>query len=200
MESMYASQAAETGVVICETELIQFRHSRIHGTGGYARQAIVAGMRVIEYVGERITKAESLIQCEADNVYIFDIDDEFDLNGNVDWNPARFLNHGCAPNCEAEWDEARIWILALRAIQVGEELTFNYGYGLEDYPKHPCSCGATACVGFIVAEEFFEQLRPPVVVATAGPNVASLASLNHAGAEAGAPPVRESLQSCGSTQ
>jgi len=155
---MIASPAAETGVVICETELIQFRHSRIHGTGGFARQAIPAGTRLIEYVGERITKAESLIHCEADNVYIFHLDDEFDLNGNVDWNPARFLNHGCAANCETEQDESRVWILSLRDIQAGEELTFNYGYDLEDYLKHPCRCGATACVGFIVAEEFFQQL------------------------------------------
>jgi len=160
MENSLPAPTAETGFVICETELIQFRRSQIHGTGGYARQAIAAGTRVIEYVGERISKAESLVQCEADNVYIFDIDDEFDLNGNVAWNPARFLNHGCAPNCEAEQDEARIWILALRDIPVAEELTFNYGYGLEDYRKHPCRCGASACVGFIVAEEFFDQLRP----------------------------------------
>jgi SET domain-containing protein len=159
MENVCSNQTGEASVVICETELIQFRHSRIHGTGGYARQAIPAGARVIEYVGERITKAESLAQCEADNVYIFTIDDQFDLNGNVDWNPARFLNHGCAPNCEAEQDEERIWILALRDIEAGEELTFNYGYDLEDYREHPCRCGAPACVGFIVAEEFFDQVR-----------------------------------------
>jgi hypothetical protein len=93
-------------------------------------------------------------------VYIFEIDDEFDLNGNVDWNPARFLNHACAPNCESELDEGRIWILALRDIPAGEELTFNYGYGLEDHHEHPCHCGAPACVGFIVAEEFFDRFRP----------------------------------------
>jgi SET domain-containing protein len=164
MEIMQASPLAETGVVICQTELIQFRHSRIHGTGGYARKDIPTGTRLIEYLGERITKAESLVQCEADNVYIFTLDDEYDLNGNVDWNPARFLNHGCAPNCETELDEARVWVLALRDIQAGEELTFNYGYGLEDYSKHPCRCGATACVGFIVAEEFFGQLRQTTVL------------------------------------
>jgi uncharacterized protein len=158
MEIMQASPLAETGVVICQTELIQFRHSRIHGTGGYARKDIPAGTRLIEYVGERITKAESLVQCEADNVYIFTLDDESDLNGNVDWNPARFLNHGCAPNCETELDETHVWVLALRDIQAGEELTFNYGYGLEDHLEHPCCCGAETCVGFIVAEEFFDQL------------------------------------------
>ena len=187
MESMAASPPAKTGVVICETELIQFRHSRIHGTGGYARKAISAGTRVIEYVGERITKAESLVQCEADNVYIFTLDEEFDINGNVDWNPARFLNHGCAPNCETELDEGRVWVLALRDIQTGEELTFNYGYGLEEYADNPCRCGAPACVGFIVAEEFFDQVRSQV---GGGP-----ASGSSVAAPTGALTVRESLPS-----
>ncbi len=148
-----------TDSVICETELISFRRSRIHGTGGFARVNLPTGTRLIEYVGERITKAESLRRCEADNEYIFTIDDEFDLDGSVEWNPARFLNHSCAPNCEAEWDESRIWIVTLRNIAAGEELTFNYGYDLEDYREHPCRCGASNCVGYIVAEEFFDHVR-----------------------------------------
>jgi len=145
--------------VVCETEWISFQRSHIHGTGGFARVPIPAGTRLIEYVGERITKAESLRLCEADNEYIFTIDDEFDLDGSVEWNPARFLNHSCAPNCEAEWEESRIWIVALCDIAAGEELTFNYGYDLEDYREHPCQCGATNCVGYIVAEEFFDHVR-----------------------------------------
>ena len=67
--------------------------------------------------------------------------------------------HGCAPNCEAELDEGRIWIVALRDIAAGEELSFNYGYDLTDYRDFPCRCGTSACVGFIVAEEFFAQVR-----------------------------------------
>src|SRR5438445_8660632 len=90
----------EADRAVCETELIVFRRSAIHGTGGFARRAIAAGTPVIEYVGEKITKAESLRHCEANNDYIFTLDDEFDLDGNVPWNPARFLNHSCAPNCE----------------------------------------------------------------------------------------------------
>ena len=108
-----------------ETELTTFRSSLIHGTGGFARRDVGTGTRVIEYVGERITKAESLKRCEADNEYIFTLDDEHDLDGNVPWNPARFINHSCAPNCEAELDEGRVWIVALRDIKAGEELTFN---------------------------------------------------------------------------
>ena len=133
--------------------------SPIHGLGGFARGPIPAGARVLEYVGEKISKAESARRCEAQNWFVFGLDGEFDLDGNVEWNPARFLNHSCAPNCEAVLEGGRIWIIALRDIRAGEEITFNYGYDLEDYGEHPCRCGAPDCVGFIVAEEFFAHLR-----------------------------------------
>jgi SET domain-containing protein len=145
--------------LVTETALICFRPSAIHGVGGFAKADIAAGTRVIEYVGEKITKAESLRRCESANEYIFSLDDAHDLDGNVPWNPARFLNHSCYPNCEAEPDGGRIWIAARRGIRAGEEITFNYGYDLEDYREHPCRCGVPECVGYIVAEEFFEHIR-----------------------------------------
>lgn len=140
-------------------EKVVFKCSPIHGTGGFARVTIEAGARIIEYVGEKITKAESLRRCEQENQYIFALDDECDLDGNVPWNPARFINHSCAPNSEAEVDEGRIWIVALRDIAAGEELTYNYNYDLVDYREHPCRCGAAECVGYIVAGEFFDHVR-----------------------------------------
>ena len=88
---------------IAETEFVIFQSSPIHGLGGFARKDIPAGTRVIEYLGEKITKQESLARCEQSNEYIFAIDDAHDLDGNVDWNPARFLNHSCEPNCEAQF-------------------------------------------------------------------------------------------------
>jgi SET domain-containing protein len=133
--------------------------SAIHGTGAFASAAVPAGTRLIEYVGERITKAESLRRCELNNQCIFSIDETHDLDGSVDWNPARFINHSCAPNCEAVLEEGRIWLIALRPIAAGEEITFNYGYDLESFREHPCRCGAEQCVGFIVAEEFFDHVR-----------------------------------------
>jgi len=140
-------------------ELICFRHSAIHGTGGFASRDIPAGARVIEYLGRRIGKQESLRQCELENPYIFDLDDQHDLDGNVEWNPARLLNHSCAPNCQAEEQEGRIWIVALRDIAGGEEVTFNYNYDLQDYKEHPCRCGTPSCVGYILAEEYFGLVR-----------------------------------------
>jgi SET domain-containing protein len=142
-----------------ETEFVVFRTSPIHGVGGFARSDMAAGARLIEYVGERITKQESLTRCERSNEYIFAIDDTHDLDGNVEWNPARFLNHSCEPNCEARFEHGHIWLVAIRDVRAGDELTFNYSYDLEDYREHPCLCGAASCVGYMVAAEFFEHVR-----------------------------------------
>lgn len=146
-------------MIIAETDFVIFQSSPIHGTGGFARTDISSGARIIEYLGEKITKQESLARCEQNNPYIFALSDTQDLDGNVDRNPARFLNHSCEPNCEAQLEDGCIWIVAVRQIRAGEELTFNYSYDLEDYREHPCNCGAPGCVGYIVAEEFFEHVR-----------------------------------------
>lgn len=155
----FEAQPAAPAAAQAANEWLEVRHSQIHGTGGFARKLIPKGTAIIEYVGEQISKEESLRRCIAQNGYIFTLTDELDLDGNVPWNPARFINHSCAPNCEAEQDEGRIWIIALRDIAAGEELSFNYGYDLVDYREHPCRCGAANCVGYIVAEEYFEQMR-----------------------------------------
>jgi uncharacterized protein len=141
-----------------ETDAVLFRPSPIHGLGGFAKAAISKGARIIEYVGERISKSDSVRRCEQNNEYVFTLNDEQDLDGNVAWNPARFLNHSCVPNCEAELDDDRIWIIAMRDIRAGEEITFNYDYDLVDYRDYPCRCGSPGCVGYMVAEEFFEHV------------------------------------------
>jgi len=138
---------------------LEFKQSSIHGTGGFATGPIRAGTLLIEYVGQIITKAESLRRCEAGNTSIFELDDERDIDGAVSWNPARFLNHSCAPNCDTELIDSQIWIVARRDIAAGEEITFNYGYDWEDYREYPCRCGAPGCLGYIVSEEFFPALR-----------------------------------------
>ena len=159
---------------VAETEWVIFGSSAIHGTGGFARRDIPAGTRLLEYVGEKISKAESLRRCEADNPFIFTLDDQTDVDGDVAANPARFLNHSCAPNCEAEVADGRIWIESLKFIPAGEEVTFNYGFDLDDYREYPCRCGAANCAGFIVAEEFFEHVHRQREVELAGKAQAGL--------------------------
>ncbi|ETX07834.1 MAG: hypothetical protein ETSY2_08890 [Candidatus Entotheonella gemina] len=142
-----------------EHPLVIFKKSKIHGIGGFARADIQRGIRIIEYVGPKLAKAEAQAELEKQNSYIFTLDDDYDIDGSVEWNLARFINHGCQPNCEAEIDRDRIWILARRSIKAGEELTYNYSYDLDDYENRPCHCGAQGCVGYMVAERYFTRLR-----------------------------------------
>ncbi len=145
------------------------RESVIHGSGLFANKDIKKGKRVIEYVGEKITKEESYRRADrqlkksnkSDDgaVYIFEIDEEHDIDGNVDWNPARLINHSCDPNCEASDDEGRIWIESIRKIKQGEELSYNYGYDLEHFEDHPCRCGSPKCVGYIVKPDAWKKLE-----------------------------------------
>ena len=139
--------------------LCEIRASGIHGRGAFARQPIASGTRVIEYVGERISKAESLRRRQGGNHFVFIVTDTVDIDGAVESNPARFINHSCSPNCEARMEDERIWIIAIRDISAGEEIAFNYGYDLQDYEEHPCMCGSRECLGFMVAEEYFEDVR-----------------------------------------
>ncbi|MES2996283.1 MAG: SET domain-containing protein-lysine N-methyltransferase [Verrucomicrobiota bacterium] len=146
-----------------QSPLCEVRGSEIHGRGVYATKFIAAESRIIEYVGERIDKEESDRRGNAQHrralkngdaaVYIFTLNDAYDLDGSVPWNTARLINHSCAPNCEAQIDRMRVYIHAVRDIQPGEELTFDYGFDVDCYEDHPCLCGTAECVGYIVSRE-----------------------------------------------
>jgi SET domain-containing protein len=139
------------------------RDSAIHGRGVYAQCDIPDKTRVIEYTGQRITKAEAKRREQQrlarqkrggdDCVYIFDLNTKHDLDGRSTRNIARLINHSCAPNCRADNIGGHIWIVARRAIAAGEELTFDYGFPYAEWRLHPCRCGSPRCVGFIVNKD-----------------------------------------------
>ena len=143
--------------------------SPIHGKGIRATRAIPSGTRIMEYEGERITKAESerrdaarAAREEAGGdgcVYIFEINQRYDLDGSMEWNTARLINHSCEPNCQSEKVRGRIWIAARRDIAEGEELSFDYGFDVENWQQHRCLCGSPKCVGYIVAKSHRWRLR-----------------------------------------
>jgi SET domain-containing protein len=139
--------------------LLEIRPSPIQGQGAFAASEIPSGSPVVEYCGEPISKQESIRRCAEGNAFIFYLNEEQDLDGSVAWNPARFLNHSCAPNAQAERRDGRIWLVARRLIRAGEEVTFDYGYDLESFREHPCACGSPGCVGYIVAEEYHSHLH-----------------------------------------
>jgi uncharacterized protein len=152
-----------------ESRYCEVRGSEIHGRGVYATTFIPKEARIIEYIGERIDKEESERRANAQHqksletgdaaVYIFTLSRNFDLDGNVPWNIARLINHSCVPNCEAWIEGRRIFIHALRDINPGEELSFDYGFDVDCYEDHPCRCGTPECVGYIVGRAQWPELR-----------------------------------------
>jgi uncharacterized protein len=137
------------------SEWVRLTRSPIHGRGLVAAKDIPEGARVIEYVGERVTKVEAdrrdaLRVARGGCVYLFEINTRYDLDGDVSWNTARLINHSCEPNCEPRLVRGHIWIYAQREIKAGEELSYDYGFDFENWRDHPCRCGSANCVGYIV--------------------------------------------------
>jgi len=147
----------------------QIKQSKIHGRGIFATRDYQPGERILQYLGEKISKKESerratrQLQRSKDHnegaVYIFILDEKWDIDGNFEYNDARYLNHSCRPNCEVINDKNKLWITALTDIKAGQELYYNYGYDLECWEDHPCYCGEECCPGYIVAEEYWKKLR-----------------------------------------
>ena len=156
-----------------ENEYIKLKKSGIHNTGIFAKKFIPKGTKIIEYVGEKISKEESEKRAdqileeskkhkEKGAVYIFEINKKYDIDGNVPYNTARFINHACEPNCESENIDDRIWITATKDIKEGEELLYDYGYDVDNYDEHPCICGCENCVGYIAEETKREKLKKAI--------------------------------------
>jgi hypothetical protein len=132
------------------------RSSQIHAAGVYTTTAIKKGTHIVEYTGPRISKEEGDERYEGKEVtYLFGLDDGRIIDGH---GIAAFINHCCDPNCETDEIDGRVWIIALRDVHAGEELTYDYNLydGDEDDPS-PCFCGTKSCRGTMYCEEEIER-------------------------------------------
>ena len=141
------------------------KKSKIHGGGVFATKNIKKGLRIIEYEGEKINKSEGdkrsaqrikkfLDSKETGSVYIFELNKKYDIDGSLEYNKARYINHSCDPNCEVNIIDDKIWISSIKNIKKGDELSYDYGYDFdEDFRDHPCKCGSKSCVGFIISSD-----------------------------------------------
>ncbi len=112
------------------------------GKGLFAEEPIPKGARIIEYTGRPVHRPE---QQDDSGKYLFWTGRGLMIDGNIPSNTARYINHSCAPNCEADGPRGRVFISALRKIKKGEELT--YDYGKEYFEKHiaPKGCRCPSC-------------------------------------------------------
>jgi SET domain-containing protein len=140
------------------TPLFEVRHSRIHGYGVFALRRIRKGTTVIEYLGERVTQARADARYAGKDpndghTFLFTVDAKTVIDAGVNGNEARFVNHACDPNCQAIDTDKRIFIEAVRTIQPGDELAYDYQIQRDDDDPanideiFACHCGAKNCRG-----------------------------------------------------
>ena len=144
------------------------RTSKIHGRGVFAARPIRKDIRVLEYTGPIISEKEADevgISTDKDghsHTMLFQVSKKRVINGN-EGGDARYVNHGCDPNCETEQDGDQIFIKSLRAIKKGEELVYDYhlqvpGKITDKVKKeYACFCGSPKCRGTQIAESILAK-------------------------------------------
>jgi len=145
------------------------RNSKVHGKGVFARKNIPKGTKIIEYVGNIVSSKEGLRIYEEQlkksketgvgAVYIFQLNRKQDIDGDVPWNPAKYINHSCNPNCKYKIINNHIWIFSIRDIKKGEELNYDYDYDLDNYQDHLCKCNSKDCLGFIIGKRYRKKFK-----------------------------------------
>jgi SET domain-containing protein len=127
------------------------------GRGLYATKDIKEGARIIDYIGKIITKKQTEESVKFNNakpIYLFNLNNRYDLDGDYSFNTARLINHSCSNNCDYNGTGLKLWVVAIKDVKKGEELTCDYGFGYdEDYKQFRCKCGSKNCCGYIVRAE-----------------------------------------------
>ena len=141
---------------------IKVHRSEIHGRGVFAVTRLAKGTRIIEYKGKRITEQaadDKYGDDEGTHTFLFLLDNEVVIDANYNGNSARWINHSCDPNCEANEEKGRMFIDARRNIRPGEELTYDYNLIVEErYTPalkrlYVCRCGSKKCRGTILGRK-----------------------------------------------
>ena len=156
-------KTVQAGAAKAAGRRIQVRRSGVHGKGVYAVRPIAAGESIVEYKGELISWPEAQRRhphdpADPNHTFYFHVDDARVIDAKYGGNAARWINHACAPNCESEVaDDGRVFIKALRELQPGEELFYDYGLIIDEKytPKlkkqFECRCGSKKCRGTMLA-------------------------------------------------
>ena len=150
----------------------KIKKSKVHGTGVFALKDIEKGCKIIQYIGEKITKKEGdrrsaerikkyLNKKNEGSVYIFELNKKYDIDGSPIYNSARYINHSCNPNCEVDIIRNEIWIISIKKISKGDELSYDYGYPFDedDYKDHVCKCGTKKCIGYIISQDDWKKYK-----------------------------------------
>jgi uncharacterized protein len=154
--------ATKTSSTPSPIKRIEARRSEVHGRGVFALVDIEPGEKIIEYKGEVITWREAQRRhphdpSDPNHTFYFHINEKHVIDGGSGGNKARWINHACDPNCEADEVNGRVFIKAIKPIAAGEELNYDYGLIIDERytaklkAEYPCWCGSPECRGTLLA-------------------------------------------------
>ena len=132
---------------------LKVSRSGVHGRGVYAAEFIPKGKCIIEYTGQRIPEKDAPDEKTSPHTFYFGLENGAVINPVVGGNEARWINHCCDPNCESLEKKNRIFIHALRDIEPGEELSYDYALEIDEpiteksTKQYECRCGSSNCRG-----------------------------------------------------
>jgi SET domain-containing protein len=128
---------------------IEVRASKIDGRGCFATQRFKKRHKIVELVGERVSRVEAARRMRGRRrLHICGINSYWGIDSSRGGNGSQFINHSCRPNSYLRITHEHIIFFALRDIEAGEEITLDYinSYHPDDYR---CRCGAKGCRGTI---------------------------------------------------
>lgn len=119
--------------------------SRLHGFGCFANVHISKYCVIAEYAGERITRTEAMRRMKRPGVKrISELDADHFVDGSVDGNETRYINHSCEPNADVFIIDGFMIVFALQEIVPGEEITVDYLNSFEE-DRTICQCRTASC-------------------------------------------------------
>jgi len=128
---------------------LEAKPSRIDGKGCFATVAFKKGRKIAEFVGERISRAETARRLKGKRrIRICGVDSYWAIDSSVGGNATQFVNHSCQPNSRLSQIRGHLIFFALRDIKPGEEILLDYEESYHDDSKR-CRCGAPNCRGRI---------------------------------------------------
>ena len=153
---------ARTSSPPTSTRRFQVRRSSVHGRGVFAVEPIACSELIIEYTGEVIGWPEALRRhphdpADPNHTFYFSLEGGKVIDAKVGGNSSRWINHACDPNCQADETDGRVVIRALRDLQPGDELFYDYGLVLDERQtaklkkQYACRCGSPSCRGTMLA-------------------------------------------------
>src|ERR1700688_2067349 len=123
-----------------------FRVGRaLTGLGLFATKPIKRRATIATYRGRRMTPEEADRLEARGSRYMFQVNKRVTIDGSSRWNVARYINHSCRPNAEPVGRNGGIVIVALRRIEPGEEITYDYGKEYLEYFLEEAACRCDAC-------------------------------------------------------